>query len=139
MEYGAISTGTNNALKKTKGNLIERVKIIIFPGLSVGGTDKIMLKHAKEKAPIIIPAIITNRFKEPHNEKKIKPNNKGGKAKIVPNRKDPHTSPKRIVLMETGQVINRSSVFWRVSQGNTTGPIDAAVKNSTIAINPEVK
>jgi hypothetical protein len=51
--------------------------------------------------------------------------------------KQAHTSPKRIVLIEIGQVINLSRVFCLVSHGNVTGAIEVEERKSTIAINPE--
>jgi hypothetical protein len=122
-----------------RGNLIDKVKIIILPGLSVGGTERIILKQANEKAPRMIPAMIIAKLRLFHNEKINIPRNNGGNEKIIPNMKEPQTSPKRIVLIDIGHVIKRSKVFWRVSQGKTTGPIDAAVKNNTIAMRPDVK
>jgi len=112
---------------------------MIFPGLSVGGIDRIILKLAKVKEPIIIPKIIIIRFKEDQNENAINPKTKGTNEKIIPNVNDPQISPNNIVLMDIGQVIKRSRVFCLASQGNTTGPIEAAVKNRTMAINPDIR
>jgi hypothetical protein len=50
--------GLKRALINNKGNLIIIVKIIVFEGVSDGGTDRIALKQENEKDAIIIPRII---------------------------------------------------------------------------------
>lgn len=40
------------------------VKIIVFAGESVGGTDNIKLKLEKDKAATIIPIMMINMFME---------------------------------------------------------------------------
>jgi hypothetical protein len=105
----------------------------------VGGTDKITLKLEKAKAPTNIPIIIMNKFIDFHRENISVVKINGGNENTIPNRKDPQISPINIVLIEIGHVISLSSVFCLVSQGKTTGPIEAAVKNKTIASKPEVK
>lgn len=112
---------------------------MIFPGLSVGGIDKMILKVANVNEPIKIPNIITIRLREFQNENMSMPNMNGTKEKMIPNINDPQISPNKIVLMEIGQVISRSRVFCLASQGKTTGPIEAAVKNKTIAMRPDIR
>jgi hypothetical protein len=114
------------------------VKIIVFAGISVGGTDNIKLKLENDKAATIIPIMMINIFIEGWIDKKIIPNTRGINENITPNIEDPQTLPNKTVFIEIGQVINRSSVCCLVSHGNTTGPIDVDVKNKTMAINPEI-
>jgi hypothetical protein len=118
--------------------LIRIVKIIVEAGVSVGGTESIRLKEEKENAANNIPGIKIKRFIPFHSSKKIIPKSKGTVEKMQPKRKELHTFPIKIVLMEMGHVIKRSRVFCRVSQGNTTGPIDVEVRKRTIAIKPEI-
>ena len=47
--------------------------------------------------------------------------------------------PRSIVLIEIGQVVNRSRVPRIVSQGKIIGPIEDEVKKITIAIIPEIR
>jgi hypothetical protein len=138
MVMGFNLIGINNGLMNIKGNLISIVRIIVDAGVSVGGAERIKLKEENENAANSIPAIKINRFIVFHNSKKTIPSTKGTVENIHPKRKELHTFPRRIVLIEIGQVISRSSVFCLVSQGKTTGPIEVDVKNSTIAINPEI-
>jgi hypothetical protein len=114
------------------------VKIIVDAGVSVGGTDKIKLKEEKEKAASNIPGIKINKFMLFQSSKNIIPKIRGTVEKIHPKRKELHTFPISMVLIEIGHVINRSSVFCRVSQGNTTGPIEVEVRKRTIVINPDI-
>ncbi len=119
-----------------KGNLIRIVRIIVFAGVSVGGTERIKLKEEKENAANIMPGIKIKRFISLHSSRNIIPNVKGTIENMHPKRKELHTFPKRIVLIEIGQVIKRSRVFCLVSHGKTTGPMEVDVKNSTIVIKP---
>ena len=130
--------GMNKGLMNIKGNLIRIVKIIVEAGVSVGGTERIRLKEEKENAANKIPGIKIKRFNPFHNSKKMTPKSKGTVEKIQPKRNELHTFPSKMVLIEMGHVIKRSSVFCLVSQGNTTGPIDVEVRKRTIAINPEI-
>ena len=100
--------------------------------------ERIKLNEENENAANIIPGIKINKLKDFDSSKKIMPNNRGTVENIHPKMNELQTFPRSIVLIETGQVINRSSVFCLVSQGNTTGPIEVAVKKSTIAIKPEM-
>ena len=50
----------------------------------------------------------------------------------IPNRKEEITSPKKIVLRETGADMSRSSVLALASQGTIAGPVEVAVKNAVI-------
>jgi len=133
---GFIAIGINNGLMNIKGNLIRIVRIIVFAGVSVGGTERIKLKEENENADKIIPGIKIKRLMSLHSSRNIIPRIKGTVENMHPKRKELHTFPKRIVLIDIGQVINRSRVFCLVSQGKTTGPMEVDVKNSTIAINP---
>jgi len=74
----------NKGLMNIKGNLIRIVKTIVFPGVSVEGTDNIRLKHANANPAIIIPIIAINRFAERSIDKKIIPNIRGSEEKIIP-------------------------------------------------------
>lgn len=130
--------GMNKGLMNINGNLINIVKIIVEAGVSVGGTERIRLKEENENADNKIPGIKINRFIPFHSSKKMTPKSKGTIEKIKPKRKELHTFPSKIVLMDIGQVIKRSRVFCLVSQGNTTGPIDVEVRKRTIAISPEI-
>lgn len=114
------------------------VRIIVEAGVSVGGTDNIKLNEEKENAANNIPGITNNKLIVFHNSKKITPKRRGTVEKIHPKRNELHTFPKRIVLIEIGHVIKRSSVFCLVSHGKTTGPIEVEVRNKTIVINPEM-
>jgi hypothetical protein len=49
--------GINNGLMNINGNLIRIVKIIVFPGVSVDGTESIRLKHANANPAVTIPII----------------------------------------------------------------------------------
>ena len=129
----------NNGLKNNIVNLSRRVKIIMFPGISVGGADKIRLKLEKTKAARKIAVRIISKFIFIWIEKNKIPKIRGIKVKINPNKNELNILPNNIVFMETGQVIKRSNVFRIVSQGKTNGPIDVAVKKRTIAISPEIK
>jgi len=115
------------------------VKIIVFAGISVGGTDNIKLKLENDKAATIIPIMMINIFMEGWIDKKIIPNTRGIDENNTANIEDPQTLPSKTVFIEIGQVINRSSVCCLVSHGNTTGPMDVDVKNKTMDINPEIK
>ena len=114
------------------------VKIIVEAGVSVGGTESIKLNEENENAANKIPGIRISKFIPFHNSKKMIPNNKGTVENIHPKRKELHTLPRRIVLIEIGQVIRRSRVFCLVSHGKTTGPMDVEVRKSTIVISPEI-
>ena len=61
---GDIVTGMNKGLMNIKGNLIRTVKTIVFPGVSVEGTERIRLKLANAKPATIIPRITMMRFIE---------------------------------------------------------------------------
>ncbi len=130
--------GMNKGLTNINGNLISIVKIIVEAGVSVGGTERIRLKEENENAANKIPGIKINRFIPFHNSKKMMPNSRGTVENMHPKRKELHTFPSKMVLIDIGQVIKRSRVFCLVSQGNTTGPIDVEVRKRTIAINPEM-
>ncbi len=134
--FGVI--GTNRGLIKIKGNFIKMVSIIVDAGVSVGGTERIKLKDENEKAASIIAGTMITIFIETHNPKKIIPKSKGTMENKHPNRKELHTFPNKIVLIEIGHVIKRSNVFCLVSQGKTTGPMLVEVRNSTIAIKPDI-
>ena len=136
--FGVNIIGINNGLMNIRGNLIKIVKIIVEAGVSVGGTERIKLNEENENAANIIPDIKINKLRFFHSSKKIIPNNRGIMEKIKPKMNELQTFPRSIVLIEMGQVINRSSVFCLVSHGNTTGPIEVDVKKSTIVINPEI-
>ena len=129
----------NRGLKNNIVNLSKRVKIIIFPGVSVGGDDRIRLKLEKTKAPMNIAMRIINKFIFIWIEKNKIPKIRGTNEKINPNKNELNILPNNIVFIEIGQVISRSNVFRIVSQGKTNGPIDVAVKKRTIAISPEIK
>ena len=128
----------NNGLINITGNLINTVKVIVDDGLSVGGVESIKLKQEKEKAARIIPELTINKFITFHILKKNIPIRRGTNEKTQPYKNELITLPKRIVLIETGQQINLSSVFNLVSNGNTTGPIELEVKKSSIAIKPDI-
>ncbi len=128
----------NNGLMKIKGNLISIVRIIVDAGVSVGGTERIKLNEENENAANNIPGIKINKLIVFHNSRKTIPRIKGTVANIHPKSNELQTFPISIVLIEIGQVINRSSVFCLVSQGKTTGPIEVDVKKRTIAIKPEI-
>lgn len=133
-----ILIAINKGLIKIKGNFITMVRIIVFAGISVGGTDRIKLKDENENAATNTLGRISNGFTEVHNPKMNNPNNNGTVEKITPKINELHTFPSKMVLIEIGQVINRSNVFWRVSQGNITGPIDVLERKRTIPINPDI-
>jgi hypothetical protein len=56
----------------------------------------------------------------------------------IPKRKEEITSPKRIVLNETGEDMRRSRVLARASQGTIAGPVDVAVKKAVIPSKPGI-
>jgi hypothetical protein len=114
------------------------VKIIVEAGVSVGGTESIRLKDENEKAANNKPGIKSKMFILFHSPRKIMPSMSGTVENTHPKRKELQTFPRRIVLIEMGQVIKRSRVFCRVSQGKTTGPMDVDVKNNTIVISPDI-
>jgi hypothetical protein len=68
----------------------------------------------------------------------MSPSTNGTLEKITPKIKELQTLPNNIVLIEIGQVINRSKVFCRVSHGKITGPMDVLERKRTIPINPEI-
>ena len=130
--------GVNNGLINIKGNLISMVRIMVEAGVSVGGTERIRLKEENENAANNIPGIIISTLRFFHNSKKTMPNINGTVQNRHPKINELQTFPRSIVLIETGQVINRSSVFCLVSHGNTTGPIEVEVRKRTIAIKPDI-
>jgi hypothetical protein len=130
--------GIKRGLININGNLIRMVKIIVDAGVSVGGTERIKLKEEKEKAANNIPGIKISKFITFQSSKNIMPKISGTVENMKPKRKELHTFPISMVFIEIGHVIKRSSVFCRVSQGNTTGPIEVEVKKRTIVINPEI-
>ncbi len=136
--FGVNVIGINNGLMNIKGNLIKIVRIIVEAGVSVGGAERIKLNEENENAAKTIPGIKINKLMLFHSSKNTMPNKRGTMENIHPKMNELQTFPRSIVLIETGQVINRSSVFCLVSQGNTTGPIEVDVKKSTIAIKPEM-
>jgi hypothetical protein len=121
-------------------NLSRRVKIIIFPGISVGGEESIKLKLENTKAATIIAKIIINK---PITEKVSEKNNiasiSGMHENINPNVNELIILPSKIAFKEIGQVITLSKVFLIVSHGKTNGPIEVDVRKSTIVISPEIK
>lgn len=135
---GFREMGIKRGLMNIRGNFMSMVKIIVEAGVSVGGTESIRLKDENEKAANSNPGIKSKRFMLFQSSRKMIPNSNGTVENILPKRKELHTFPRSIVLMEMGQVIKRSRVFCRVSQGNTTGPMDVEVRNSTIVIRPEI-
>jgi hypothetical protein len=131
--------GINNGLMNINGNFIRIVKTIVFPGVSVEGTESIRLKHAKAKPATTIPVIIKTKFIVSSVERKIIPIIRGIEEKIIPYKKVLQTLPNKMVFIEIGHVINLSNVLLIVSQGKTIGPIEVDVKKVIIAINPEIK
>jgi hypothetical protein len=129
--------GMNRGLRNNKGNFINMVNIMVFAGVSVGGTESMRLKLENAKEAKIIPKIIIKIFIELHRLKIIIPSINGTNEKMKPKMKELQILPKRIVLIEIGQAINLSNVFARVSHGNTTGPIEVEVMNKIMAINPD--
>jgi hypothetical protein len=129
----------NKGLMKINGNLMRIVNTIVFPGVSVEGTESIRLKHAKAKPAMIIPVMIKNKFIVNSVDKKIIPIIKGIEEKIIPYIKVLQMLPTNIVFIDTGHVINLSNVLLIVSHGNTIGPIEVDVKNMIIAIKPDIK
>jgi hypothetical protein len=113
------------------------VNIIVFAGISVGGTDRIREKLEKVNAAIIIPGIIIQGFIDPHIPKIEVPRISGTREKTPPKIRELQIFPSKMVLIVIGQAINLSSVFCLVSQGNTMGPIDVAVRKITIEVKPE--
>jgi hypothetical protein len=131
--------GINRGLMNTNGNLIRTVNIIVFPGVSVEGTESIRLKQAKAKPAINIPAIIRRILTVNSVDRKIIPIIKGIEEKIIPYRDVLQTLPNNIVFIDIGQVTNLSNVFLAVSHGKTIGPIEVEVRKMIIVINPEIK
>jgi hypothetical protein len=60
------------------------VKTMVFPGVSVEGTDNIRLKHANANPAMIIPMITISKFTESSIDKKIIPKINGSEEKIIP-------------------------------------------------------
>jgi len=81
---GVKLIGMNMGLIKIRGNLIRMVKTIVFPGVSVEGTERIRLKQANAKHATIIPIMIIMRFIESCVDKNISPKIKGIEEKIIP-------------------------------------------------------
>ena len=129
----------NSGLIKSKGNLTKTVRIIVFDGVSVGGVESIRLNEENAKAATKIPSIIIKIFNEIHNPKINIPKINGTIEKIQPKAKELQILPNRIVFIEIGHAINLSRVLILVSHGNTTGPIEVAVKNRVIAISPDIR
>lgn len=113
--------------------------IIVFPGEVAGGIEIRRLNVEKTRLPIIIPGIITKRLMDSATEKKIAPIVNGMKEKSIPYKDELQRSPRRIVFIEIGLVINLSRVLRIVSHGRTIGPIDVDVRKISIAINPEIR
>ena len=59
---GDIVTGMNKGLMNIKGNLIRTVKTIVFPGVSVEGTERIRLKLANAKLPNVCIDLGKNNY-----------------------------------------------------------------------------
>jgi len=138
-EIGREEIGIKSGLMNNRGNLINTVRIIVLAGVVVGGTDNIRLKLAKDNAVINIPTINRIKLAEIGKDKNIYPKTRGIDENMIPNKKELHRLPNKMVLIETGHVISRSNVFRIVSHGKITGPMDVVVKNRTIVINPETK
>ena len=115
------------------------MRIIVFAGVSVGGAESIRLKEENAKAATKTPSKTIKIFNETHNPKIIIPKINGTIEKIQPKAKELQTFPNNIVFIEMGHDINLSRVLILVSHGNTTGPIDVAVKNRVIAISPDIR
>ena len=81
---GSELIGINKGLMKRSGNLISIVNIMVLPGPSVGGTDKIKLKHANAKDAIIITKGTSKKSIEIGILRNIKPKNSGIEEKIIP-------------------------------------------------------
>ena len=124
-------------LKNIRGNLTIIVKIMVYEGVSDGGTDKIELKQEKANAATIIATIIIPIFNAFQSESKTIPIIKGKIEKRTPKKKEPQISPNTIVLIEIGHVISFSSVLSLVSQGNTIGAMEVEVKNIISDTNPD--
>lgn len=131
--------GMKSGLIKSNGNFIKTVRIIVLDGVSVGGAESIRLNEENAKAATKIPSIIIKIFNETHNPKINIPKINGTIEKIQPKIKELQIFPNRIVFIEIGQAINLSRVLILVSHGNTTGPIEVAVKNRVIAISPDIR
>ena len=87
------------------------VKIIVEAGVSVGGTESIRLKDEKENAANSKPGIKSKRLMFFQSSRNTMPSINGTVEKIHPKIKELHTFPRRMVLIEIGQVIKRSRVF----------------------------
>lgn len=72
-------------------------------------------------------------------DRNITPKIKGIDEINKPYINEPQILPTSIVLIETGQVVNRSNVPRIVSHGKIIGPNEVEVKNRTIAIIPEIR
>ena len=131
--------GMKSGLIKSNGNFIKTVRIIVLDGVSVGGAESIRLNEENAKAATKTPSIIIKIFNEAHNPKIIIPKINGTREKIQPKIKELQIFPNRIVFIEIGHAINLSRVLILVSHGNTTGPIEVAVKNRVIAISPDIR
>ena len=119
--------------------MIRTVRIIVFAGVSVGGAESIRLKEEKAKAATNTPSKIIKIFKEIHKPKINIPKSNGTIDKIQPKISELQIFPIKIVFIEIGHAISLSRVLILVSHGNTTGPIEVAVKNRVIAISPDIR
>jgi len=81
---GEITIWLNKGLMNTKGNLIRIVNTIVFPGVSVDGTESKRLKQEKANPAKIIPIITIIKLIESGIDRNNIPIIKGTEVKIIP-------------------------------------------------------
>ena len=114
-------------------------KIMVLPGVLVGGDDIIRLKLENTKLVRIIANIIRIKLKVNWFDKIMMPKISGIDENIIPYMNELQTLPNNIVLIEIGHVIKRSKVPRIVSHGRIIGPIEVEVRKITIVINPDIR
>jgi hypothetical protein len=76
--------GMKRGLMNTSGNLMRIVRTMVFPGVSVEGTERMRLKLANASPATIMPRAITNGFIVRIVDKNIAPNMSGTRLKSAP-------------------------------------------------------
>ena len=111
-------------------------RTMTLDGISVGGDDKIIPKHAKQKDPKINARIkIAGDIKFKPRIKLIKIGNIEIKD---PKNIDAQISPNSSVVSFMGLAKTLSKVFCIVSHGITIGPTELAVKRIIMADKPDI-
>ncbi len=127
----------NTPLMNTSGNFTIVDIIITVDVILVGVEENISpMAEKQNEASIIATASVNGCVIVTPS---AIPNNIGTRDIPIPNSTDAKISPRRIVVMDTGEDASRSRFLVCVSVGAITGVIDVDVKNIVMPSNPAIR